>query len=284
MNTSFQITAADGVQLTANVFTPGGEPRAVVVINPAMAVHARFYRHYAGFLRDHGYVVITYDYRGMGDSAIDGAVQADLVSWAKTDFAAVIDYAKNTFSALDILVVGHSFGGQVPRLSEHTRHVSGMLAISAQYGYWRLWPIPVRWGLFVLWYFFMPATATVLGRFPAKMLGLGEDLPSGAARQWARWCRSQDYFFQEHGALPALNMSGLYIRFVGFSDDWMAPARSIEQLQDTYGQAVVRREYVKPEQFQLKKIGHFGFFTRPMRDTLWPYSLAWLEEIKNHAQ
>jgi hypothetical protein len=53
--------------------------------------------------------------------------------------------------------------------------------------------------------------------------------------------------------LPELNMSGLYIRFVGFRDDWMAPARSIEQLQDTCEQAVTRRECVNREQYQLKK-------------------------------
>ncbi|MGD8568444.1 MAG: alpha/beta fold hydrolase [Gammaproteobacteria bacterium] len=282
MSTSLYITTADGVRLAANVFEPEGEPCALVVINPAMAVRARFYRHYASYLRDHGYVVVTYDYRGMGGSAIDLSVKADLVSWAKTDFAAVIDYAKDRFPALDILVVGHSFGGQVPRLSEHTRYVSGMLAISAQYGYWKLWPMPARWGLFALWYFFMPVAVTVLGYFPAKMLRLGEDLPSGAARQWARWCRSHQYFFQEHNVLPELNMSDLYIRFVGFSDDWMAPARSIEELRDTYAQAVTWREYIKPEQYHLEKIGHFGFFSKSMQDTLWPHSLTWLEEVQNH--
>lgn len=84
--------------------------------------------------------------------------------------------------------------------------------------------------------------------------------------------------------MPELNLSGLYIRFVGFSDDWMAPAKSIEQLQNSYEQAVTRREHINPEQFQLKKIGHFGFFTRPMRDTLWPHSLAWLEQVKTHSR
>ena len=46
-------------------------PRAWLLINSAMGVRRRFYRHLAGHLAEQGIGVLTYDYRGMGDSVLD---------------------------------------------------------------------------------------------------------------------------------------------------------------------------------------------------------------------
>ncbi|MGO1295565.1 MAG: esterase, partial [Cellulosimicrobium funkei] len=43
-------------------------PRSVVVIHPATAVLERLYTGFAEFLATHGYVAVTYDYRGTGRS------------------------------------------------------------------------------------------------------------------------------------------------------------------------------------------------------------------------
>ncbi|MEL6548507.1 MAG: alpha/beta hydrolase, partial [Myxococcota bacterium] len=63
--TDLEVPARDGYPLSATWLTGG---RRVVVINSATAVPRRFYRHFAEHLRDAGYSVLTYDYRGIGGS------------------------------------------------------------------------------------------------------------------------------------------------------------------------------------------------------------------------
>lgn len=163
------------------MYSPDSSARAVVIINSAIAVTARLYQHFAKFLCENNYIVITYDYRGMGNSRLSHKGETDLITWTRKDFAGIIEFVRTSFQGMHLLLIGHSFGGQLPRLCPQIRYVKGMLAICAQCGYWRLWPLPHRWALFFLWYLFMPITTKFLGFFPAKIIGLGENLPAGAA-------------------------------------------------------------------------------------------------------
>jgi predicted alpha/beta hydrolase len=58
---------ADGVTLFGHRWSQPGAS-AVVIVNSATGVLARYYHRYASFLAEHGLEVITYDYRGIGAS------------------------------------------------------------------------------------------------------------------------------------------------------------------------------------------------------------------------
>jgi predicted alpha/beta hydrolase len=60
--------AADGYLLGASLFLPRGARRHAVLINSATAVSRQIYRGFAGYLARRGDAVLTYDYRGTGDS------------------------------------------------------------------------------------------------------------------------------------------------------------------------------------------------------------------------
>lgn len=63
------LTCHDGVMLGAQLFPATGQPlKGKVIINPATGVLARYYHRYARFLARHGFEVLTYDYRGIGQS------------------------------------------------------------------------------------------------------------------------------------------------------------------------------------------------------------------------
>jgi len=47
---------------------PRGAKRHAVLINSATAVPRKVYRGFAGYLAGRGCAVLTYDYRGTGDS------------------------------------------------------------------------------------------------------------------------------------------------------------------------------------------------------------------------
>lgn len=97
----FREEAADGFSLGGFTWRHGAaDPtRAVVIINAATSVRCRFYSRFADYLFAHGADVITYDYRGIGESrpaALRG-FQASWSDWGRLDFEAMLQRARREF-------------------------------------------------------------------------------------------------------------------------------------------------------------------------------------------
>src|SRR5687767_12079301 len=94
--TAIRISAADGFSIAASEYLPNVSPRAVVVINAATAVRRRYYDRFAHYLASNGFAVVTYDYRGIGDSAPRNlrASDATMRQWGELDQPAVIAHAR----------------------------------------------------------------------------------------------------------------------------------------------------------------------------------------------
>jgi len=133
------------------------------------------------------------------------------------------------------------------------------------------WPRPAAWRYALLWYVAMPGLTHLLGHFPGRLLGLGEDLPRGVALRWARWCRTPDYLgdFSGHARFTAPLLA------YSFADDVYAPARAVDWLHDRYGSTSKERRHVTPRDLGVARIGHFGFF-RPDAEPLWREAADWL--------
>ena len=81
-----------GAAIELRLFAPAaGAAVGAVLIGGAMGVRQSFYRPFAQWLADQGYVVATFDYRGVGDSrgpSLRG-FEADLFAWARDTDAAI---------------------------------------------------------------------------------------------------------------------------------------------------------------------------------------------------
>jgi predicted alpha/beta hydrolase len=280
------IGAGDGVSLAGTWYeadpTPWASDRPVVVVNSAAAVKRIYYDRFARFLAEDGFTVLTYDYRGIGDSrpAHLRGFQAHLRDWGETDLTGVLDWIDNRVSGRRLVAIGHSLGGQIIGLSPRSRRISAILGVAAQTGWWGHWPRPDRYALALLWYVVMPGAAAALGYFPARRLGLGEDLPGDIAREWARWCRSRHYMIDASGAplRPHFDAFAGPLLALSFADDRLAPAEAVSELASYYSRAAVFREHIDPREVGVESIGHFGFFRERARSALWERAAAWLRE------
>ena len=115
--------ATDGYPLGATLFLPRGAKRHAVLINSATATPRKIYSGFAGYLARRGCAVLTYDYRGTGDSrqkAMTGYNQlkslvgfkATMSDWAAQDVTAAVAWMRERYKTLPLNYVGHSFGGQ----------------------------------------------------------------------------------------------------------------------------------------------------------------------------
>ncbi|MGY4409989.1 putative alpha/beta hydrolase [Bradyrhizobium sp. LB7.1] len=115
--------ATDGYALSGTLFLPRGTKRHAVLINSATAALRKIYRGFASYLAHRGCAVLTYDYRGIGDSRLPAMVgynqPKSLVGFQGLDVG-LGRARRHRRSALDaralqplpLAYVGHSFGGQ----------------------------------------------------------------------------------------------------------------------------------------------------------------------------
>lgn len=277
-----RVPATDAFDLAATLYQPDrvGECRRFVLINSATAVKRRYYHEFANFLCSRGFAVLTFDYRGIGGSHPGDLrrFQASICDWAEKDISGVVDWIVKTHQPEKLLVIGHSVGGQLVGLVPNNDKITAMLTIAAQSGYWGLWPFPRLYLMALLWYGFMPLATSLFNYFPAKRLGLGEDLPGGVAKQWARWCRHPDYIVDQDGR----PMRKYFKAFKGpimsysFDDDRFAPKAAVDFMAHCYANAPLTRRHLRPRDVGVQSVGHFGFFRTTLKEPLWRETSLWL--------
>jgi predicted alpha/beta hydrolase len=281
--------AMDGYLLGASLFLPRGAKRHAVLINSATAVPRKIYRGFAGYLARRGCAVLTYDYRGMGDSrqrALVGYNQpkslvgfnASLSDWAALDVSAAVAWMRERYSSLPLNYVGHSFGGQALGLIPNNSEVSRALLIAAQAGYWKLLASPERYRVYALLNFVGTPLTRLLGYAPGWS-GLGEDLPKDVFLQWVSWVMRERYFFDDPrlGGLKNFPRYQGAMRALCLSDDPWATQPAVELLCSEFTSTKPEIIAITPADADVTRIGHFGFFLANHRDTLWRGAAEWIE-------
>lgn len=271
------IPARDGFPLSATVLGDLDCARRIAVVSSATAVPRRFYRHYAKALFEAGYAVITYDYRGIGDSKPESLSEfpARMRDWALLDMNGVIDWITSKNSNAKLFLVGHSVGGQIAGLIEDSSSITAMLSVSAQSGYWKLQGGAQKISVAFHVYVTFPLLAAMLGYMPWSWFGTAEDLPGGVALEWARWCRNADYLCGD-SSLPLDRYSQFTKPILAYSiaDDNWGTAASVDALSAAY--PTVERRHISPSDHGLSQLGHFGYF-RKGSDSVWADGINWLE-------
>ena len=281
--------AADRYLLGATLFLPRGAKRHAVLFNSATAVPRKIYRGFAGYLAGRGCAVLTYDYRGTGDSRQKSPVgynqsrslvgfKASMSDWAALDVTAAVAWMRGRYKNLPLNYIGHSFGGQVLGLLPNNSEVSRALLIAAQAGYWKLMASPERYRVYAMLNFVGTPLTRLLGYAPGWS-GLGEDLPKGVFEEWVSWVMSKRYLFDD----PKLSGLKNFPQFKGamralcFSDDPWATRPAIELLCSGFVSAKPEILTIAPADVGVTKVGHFGFFRPEHRDTLWRGAAEWIE-------
>lgn len=274
------VPARDGLPLAATFYEGHWSNGVAVQVNPGTAVPRRYYDAFARYLAGRGFTVVTYDYRGMGDSRMEPAAlrKARFQDWGALDATGVQDWLAARRPSHRLAVVGHSAGGQMLGLADNVSRFRAVLLIGSQHGWWRNWSRLPALQLAFTWYVLTPVSLATVGYFPGRLVGMG-NLPPGIARQWARWGRNPHYVSDEVGGplRPYNTCLRAPLRLYSFTDDEYAPERSVRALLDYYPEA--RREHVRltPAQLGVERVGHFGWFRASMPRAAWDEATDWLE-------
>lgn len=273
------LEASDGHPLAATLYEPETSAVAAVQINSATGAARRYYAAYARFLCDQGFVVLCYDYRGIGDSRWHAASpqQITMRNWGEIDYASALQWLHQRYPHLPLLAVGHSVGGQLLGLAPNNHLIDAALSVAAQSGYWRHWPLHLQPVLASIWHLGIPGAVALTGKLPAALMGV--ELPAGVAREWARWCRHPDFVVDARGTALREGFeryAGKLLMIAIADDAFYAPPRAVEALSRFYLNAGVELRTVDPREHGLRSIGHFGFFRPTMPRRAWQDTADWL--------
>lgn len=287
---SSTFVAADGFYLHGKLWSPVGQAHTALLINPATGVAAKYYSRYASYLAAAGFLVLTYDYRGIGASKPQSlrAFHATKHDWGALDCEAAIQYLATIAPTLPMMAVCHSIGGFALGLAPSATKIHRALFVGCQYAYWNDYRPLLRVPMWMNWHVVMPILTKIFGYFPGKTLRWLEDLPAGVAMEWAtRFHPSfhKRYHRLTHATPPAegrtlearmgaINADILAIADV--NDPFATPAATARLLGYFKGS---RCEIVRIHRRKcgLPKLGHFGFFHDRFKNTLWPQTLVWLQ-------
>lgn len=284
---SIAIHCQDGYALGGHLWPASGETkRGTVIVNPATGVRARYYHYYARFLAEHGFDVVTYDYRGIGESRPQRLQRQGFLwrHWGSLDFEAVAAWARHRDPTGFLGVVGHSIGGFLPGFAAGAARVDRYLTMGAQYAYWRDYAAHSRSRLFLKWHVAMPLITAALGYFPGRKLGWLEDLPKGVAHEWSFRKRRME------ASYPAPERAAILARFaavaapilaVGMSDDELGTSQAIQRTLAYYTGAPRTHVLLTPGDMGKPSVGHFDLFHTRHSDTFWTRTLDWLIAGKN---
>ncbi|TXN34852.1 alpha/beta hydrolase [Flagellimonas hymeniacidonis] len=286
MHKEIDIPCNDGFVLKGTIYSakPDLNKRKVLIINSATAVSKDLYKNYALYMSDYGFDVLTYDYRGIAASRPKKLIgfQASFSVWGRKDFTSVLQYVKENYPNHSVLILGHSIGGTIIGMSKDCSLIDKIINIGAQTAYYKDWDTQKQ-KLYFLWHVLFPLLTKVFGYFPGKRLGLLEDVPKGVIKQWHARRKI-------HNMTEQLNKSGQKVYYHEFSgklltlaieDDPIGTEKALKRIHDVFSSADKRIELVKPKDIGAEKIGHFGFFSRRFKTTLWYKTALYYDSVQS---
>lgn len=277
-----EIPASDGLKLAGTQFLPESSSRGQIILASAMATPRSFYREFARWLAQEGFSVLSFDYRGTGDSFPEDLTYSEITieDWANRDIPGAVTYAGEHFPPGPRYVVAHSLPGTIVGMNGNDLDLNGLATFCSQSGYWKIQHPNQRHKLLLASYVIFPLLNTTVGYLPWSKLFGGEDVPPIVARQWYRSCRFPNYFLDNDSVDNAARYTEFSAPILAYSfeDDEWGYRRAVDRMVSAYENAPVTRIHVKPGDTNFDSIGHFGFFD-PDKEPLWEEFLERLESL-----
>lgn len=263
----------DHFPISVKIFEPEIPNRKLLVINSATGVKQQVYFSFAKYLAAQGFTVITYDYRGIGESKprkMKG-FEASMRIWGTRDFKTITTFIKENYPDYTKFCLGHSVGALILGMNEDSVIFKKFIFVATQDAYighlsWRV-AVTAALGFGIA----VPVTVILKGYFPAHRFGLGESLPKGSAYDWRtlilnKKSTSRLYEKIEKDHSKDLNQEAFIIH--AEDDSWVTMKGMESLMNNSYPNMKKTYQEIKVSESPKKQVGHINFF-RSYNRVLW---------------
>ena len=266
------ILTKDHYSLAAHLFEPQISNQKVLLINSATGVKQQIYFSVAQFFADHGFTVITYDYRGIGLSKPHKmrGFEASMRVWGTTDYQALTDYIKSNFEDYKKYCLGHSVGALILGMNPDSEIFEEFIFVGTQNAFVGNLRLKTKIEAYLGFGIVQPLFTVLLGYFPASWFGLGESLPSGSAFDWRILIlnKKSTNNLLEKSADFSKKLRQKVLVIWAEDDAWLTEKGVKSLLANTYANLRPTYRHIYTSESEKGEIGHVNFF-RSYNRKLW---------------
>ncbi|MGE8559570.1 MAG: alpha/beta fold hydrolase [Acinetobacter sp.] len=271
-----EIQCQDGYRLKGGFYPHQTEQvkSLPVLICPATGITKQFYNSYAIWLSQQGHDVLVFDFRGIGESLYGPLKKstASIVQWGQLDIPAAIETLLKKTAAKQVVLMGHSAGGQLLGIAPNYDKVAKVVAVSGSTGHVKGLKGKTKLLAPVMFNMIFPLSRFTLGYGPTSAIGMGENLPKDVAREWAQFCSQPGYVINAIGKTVKDDFHAQItcpITVLWTSDDEIATEANVKDLLRLYPNAQTDMIELNPQVHGHKGIGHMLMFKKSHQN-LWP--------------
>lgn len=188
-------SASDGYSVPLEFFE-AAEPRARLLMLPALGIQARLYRKLGSVLAEQGISVLALEQRGHGRSALRPSRSCDFGfrEWLQADIPAALDWLHARQLHAPVFLAGHSLGGHLALMARslYPERVAGVVLLTTAtpyYGCFRgLARLQVRFLIASV-----PLLTAALGYYPGHRMGFGGREARRLMADWLVMARENRY-------------------------------------------------------------------------------------------
>ena len=270
----------DHFPLSVKIFEPEISNGKLLLINSATGVKQQIYFSFAKYLAEKGFTVITYDYRGIGESKPKkmNGFKASMRIWGTVDFKTVTDFIKKEYAGFDQFCLGHSVGALILGMNADSQIFKKFIFVATQDAYLGNLNFKVAVAGLLGFGIALPIMTHFLGYFPANRFGLGESLPKGVAFDWQTLIlnkKSTKRLYETNEADFSKNLYQPTFIIHAEDDSWVTQKGMRNLMKTTYPHLKTTYREVKISESDKGEIGHVNFF-RSFNRGLWKIVLEQL--------
>lgn len=271
---SIAITCQDGYILQGTFYPKQKSAQFLpILLSPATGILQRFYQAFAEWLSQQGYDVLSFDYRGIGQSLYEDVSKstARIQDWGMYDLPAAIDSLLQITQAEKIYIIGHSAGGQLLGLAPNHAKVEKVIAVAGSSGHVKGLAGKSRILGPLMFNVIFPISSRIKGYGATQFIGMGENLPKGVAKQWAEFCTAGGYVTSAIGKTIHTHYHDEIrtpIISIHATDDEIATEANVKDFLRTFPNTHTNYITLKPQDYGHKTIGHMLMF-RKSHNNLW---------------
>ena len=189
------VPTPDGYQVPLEVFE-AAEPRAQLLMLPALGIQARLYRRLGALLAGSGIGMAALEQRGHGRSSLRPSRRCDFGfrEWLAADIPAALDWLQARTPRLPVYLAGHSLGGHLALMARalYPEQVAGVILVTTATPYYGCYRGITRAQVRVL-IAGVPILAALLGYYPGHRLGFGGREARRLMADWLVMARENRY-------------------------------------------------------------------------------------------
>lgn len=267
------LKTSDQYSIAVKIFEPQTPNGKLLLINSATGVKQQIYFSFAKYFAENGFTVITYDYRGIGESKPSKmkGFKASMRIWGTEDFKTVTDFIKNNYSDHRKFCLGHSVGALILGMNRDADIFEKFIFVTTQDAYVGNLTLKVKIAGILGFGIAVPFTTELFGYFPAHRFGLGESLPKGVAYDWRTLIlnkKSTSRLYEKIEKDYSKELTQETFIIYAEDDPWVTRKGMGNLMNKVYPNLKKTFRKVLVSESPKKEIGHVNFF-RSFNKSLW---------------